>query len=388
MIKLISLLVTILMLSLPVSVSAAEPGQGIVEGQLVNRTEGSSSVANQDITLKTRLDNAEVGSISAKTDAEGRFGFNSLSTEPGYSYQATSVFQEAEYNSEWLSFANGETTNFIEFTVYDATTNDEAIKMAIAHTVIYVEPEGFRIQEYFVFVNEADRTYIGSNTDTSEGEKQTLKFFLPKNATELEYALGLMGCCIITSQKGFVDTMPVLPGAKEIAYSYKVNHSPGSYTFSREVTYPTLRHDLLVQGEGIEVNSNQLATKGQVDMNGTIFQHYSGSNFASGDVLVAQFSGIPQTNSQGAMQWVVLTLIVLMSGFVFIYLLRKKRPQPGIAKDNLSQTKRRLLIELAQLDDEFEAGRISEDVYCKLRKVRKTQLLELMQKSKEESDSR
>ena len=52
MIKRIALLVIIFVLSLSASALAAEPGSGAIEGSVVNRTEGGSSVADQDITLK------------------------------------------------------------------------------------------------------------------------------------------------------------------------------------------------------------------------------------------------------------------------------------------------------------------------------------------------
>ena len=56
MTKRIVLLAVIFTLSLSTSVLAAEPGSGMIEGQVVNRTTGGSSVANQDITLSIRRD--------------------------------------------------------------------------------------------------------------------------------------------------------------------------------------------------------------------------------------------------------------------------------------------------------------------------------------------
>jgi hypothetical protein len=56
LIKRIALLIMITILSLSAPALAAEPGSGLIEGQVVNGTEGSgSSAADQDITLKTYL---------------------------------------------------------------------------------------------------------------------------------------------------------------------------------------------------------------------------------------------------------------------------------------------------------------------------------------------
>jgi len=384
LIKRIALLLMIFILSLSAPALAAEPGSGIIDGQLVNGTEGGSSLADQEVTLKTYLDNTEVDSTTAQTDAEGKFVFDGLSTEPGYSYQVTLTFQEADYYSEWLNFDEGETTKSTEVIVYDSTTSDEAIKVATAHTVIYVEQGSLWVEEYFLFVNEADRTYIGSKEITAEGTKETLRFSLPKGATELQPGIGLMECCIYNSEEGFVDSMSILPGGKEVAYSYKVDYSSGAYTFSRRVNYPTANFDLLVQGEGIKVASDQLTIEEPLSIEGILFNHLSGKELAPGSTLVVHLSGLPQTNNQGAVKWVVLTLIVLGAGFGFVYLMRKGRVQP-VSPDQIRQ---RLLVEIAQLDDDFEAGKIPEAVYRRLRAETKAQLLKLMQRSKEERGSR
>ncbi len=379
MIKRIALLVTIAILSLSASVLAAEAGSGIIEGQVVNGTEGGSSIADQDITLKTYLNDSEVDSAVTKTGADGHFVFDGLSTESGYSYQVTLTFQQADYTGDWLTFNDGETSKFSEVIVYDATTSDESIKVATAHTIIYVEPGSLWVVEYFLFVNEADRTYIGSK-EIAEGTRETARFSLPEEATEVEYGIGLMECCVYGSEEGFVDTMPVLPGGREVVYAYRVNYNSGAYAFSRRVNYPTASFDLLVQGEGVKVAGDQLTTAEPLNIEGMLFTHVSGRDLARGDTLVASVSNLPETDNQGVTLWVVLAVAVLVSGFSISYLLRRKRVQPVSPEGNLDQRRQRLLLELAQLDDEFEGGKIPEDVYHKLRIEKKAQLVALMQK--------
>ncbi len=59
LVKRIILLVIIFVLNLSAPALAAEAGGGIIEGRIVNGTEGSSSVADQDVTLKTYQNDAE-----------------------------------------------------------------------------------------------------------------------------------------------------------------------------------------------------------------------------------------------------------------------------------------------------------------------------------------
>lgn len=388
LIKHIVLLVAIFILSLSPSALAAE--LGVIEGRLVNESAGGSSVADQDVMLKTYLDNAEAGSTATKTDAEGKFEFNGLPTSSEYSYQVWLQYQEAEYTSEWLSFGEGETAKSVEVIVYDSTTSDEAIGVVTSHIIIYIEEGGLFVEEYYLFVNEGDRTYIGSKEVTAEGVKETLRFSLPQEANNLRLDLGLMDCCAFSAEEGFVDTMPALPGDKEAAYSYSVDYASETYTFSKEMYYPTADFVLLVQSEGIDVSSSQLTMGEPFDFEGMSFIPLSGENLAVGTPIVIHLSGLPKADNLGALIWVALALILLASGFGFGYpLIRKRlRPLSPVPESSPDQKKQSLLLEIAQLDDDFEGGKISEEVYQRTRSERKAQLVELMRRLKEERGNR
>jgi hypothetical protein len=373
----------IFILSLPAPVLAAEPGNGIIEGRVVNGTVDGSSFAAQDITLKTYQNDTEVGVTTTRADTEGHFVFDGLSTESDYSYQVELNFQEADYPGERLNFDEGEITKSTEVTVYEATTSDEAIKLVMAHTIIYVRQGSLDVVEFYLFVNESDRTYIGLTKVTAEGTRDTLRFFLPEKATELQLGYGLMECCILRSEEGFTDTMPVLPGSREIVYAYKLDYNSGVHNFSKKVNYPINSFNLLVQGEAIQVSSDQLIREEPAVIEETFFNRISGSDFTPGNTLTAQLSGLPQTNNQGAAIWVVLTLIVLGAASGFVYLARKGKLQLVKAQVSFPQSRQKLLIDLAQLDDDFADGKIREEDYRRLRAEKKVQLVTLMQRPKE-----
>lgn len=381
MIKRLALLVIILLLTLPASVQAAEPGKGTIDGQLVNGTKDGSSVADQKITLKTYQKDNEIGSTTTQTDAQGRFILANLATDASYSYQVIPYYQGAEYsNTEQFTFAAGETTKSVKLTVYDATISATAIKIDTAHTIIYVGQGSLAIIELFSFSNESDRTYIGSGEITATGTRRTLKLPLPDMITKLQYGGKLMSCCVLQDKDGFFDTMPVFPGNKEVAYSYEVTYGSGAYNLSREVNFPTAQYDLLLQGEGIQVKSDQLTKGDPVTIEGAMFNRFSGTNLAPGGSLAVQLAGLPQTNRR-LVTWVVLALVVVGGGFSFAYLRWRKGLQPVPVREGLAQRQQRLLAELAQLDDDFESGEIEEEAYRRRRAETKAQLVELMQRS-------
>jgi hypothetical protein len=384
-IKRIILLLIVAILGLSTPALAAEGGSGVVEGQLINGTESGGSVVDIDVTLKTYLDDVEVGSAITKTDAEGYFAFDGVSTEPDNIYEVKVVYQKAEYFSEWLSFGEGETEKFIEVTVYNATDSDEAIVVAMAHTVIYVGEDSLKVNEYYLLANESDLAYIGSE-EIGDGVRQTLGFSLPVGATELQSNGGLMECCIYVSEDGFVDSMPFFPGMKEILYSYTIDNDSDTYAFSKRVNYPTLSYNFLVQGSDIAVSSEQLAPEEPLEVDGAQFTHLSGNNLVADDILLAQISGLPvASNSASIILWTILAIVVLGGGFAIIYSVRKRQPKPALVESNLEQVKQKLLTQLAQLDEDYESGKISEEIYNRQRTEAKSQLLNMMQNDKAKS---
>lgn len=367
----IIILLLILGLVMPVPVLADESNAGTIDGYIVNGTAGGDSVSGLNITLKTYLNDSEIASETAITDGNGYFLFDNLNTGPDYNYISTVVFQDAQYDTAPLSFNNDETTKSTEITVYNSTTGDDTISVMMSHTVVYAEQKSFLVKEYFLFVNDSDLTYIGT-------EERTLRFSLPEGATEVKPTIGLMDCCIVTDKNGFADSMPVLPGAKEIAFSYRLPYRSAEYTLSHKINYPTFNFDLLAQAGGPEVSSKQLNKVEPLTIGGNLFDRYSASQgLVPGEEIVAQLSSGSASKKQGFVIWIVPVLAVLGVAFGLIY-VKRRRIQPASREGDLAGVKQKLLIELAKLDDDFDSGKIDESDYRKLREKKKALLAEIM----------
>ncbi|MBI4304000.1 MAG: hypothetical protein HY665_06670 [Chloroflexi bacterium] len=371
----------VLLFALPVPVMAAAAETGVIEGEVVNETNGGAGVPNQEFTLKTYINDSETSSKTVKTDARGQFVVEGLTTKSGYSYDVLVNYQGADYNSEKVSFGSSDTRKSVKVIVYDSTTEDKAIKVESAHTIIYAEQGNLLVKSYSLFGNDANLTYIGSK-QLAPDKKETLKFFLPAGATEMEYGLDLMECCIIIGGEVLSDTMAVLPGSKEIAYTYKLPYKADAYTFTQKFDYSTGRFDLLVQqGDGISVSASNLVQEQPVSIEGKNFNRYSLQDISAGDVLDVQLSGLPKGSGSSVVRVLTFGLVALaLAGGVGYVVTKRKTPQPvPVRAENTSAgDKRRLLAELARLDDDFDAGRIGEDAYNRQRMAKKAQLLRLM----------
>ncbi len=387
MFKRMVLIMAVLSLSLGITAPAvaAEDGNGVIEGRLINRTEGGSSVADQDIELKIFQNDSETDSSSLSTDGEGKFVFDGLSTEREYSYELTVTYQEAEYKSDRLYFLSDETSLPVEMEVYDSTTSPDAIKIQQAHTIVYTDPETLWVEEFLLFINESDRTYIGEEGILGPGVRQTLQFSLPEDALEMQPGGELMQCCVYGTDTGFVDSMPFFPGAKEISYAYKLKYGPKVHAFAWTVNYPTVQYDLLVQGTDSVISSDRLIPDQSVNISDLPFSHVYGEDFTPGETVAFEISGLPEVDNQNIILWVVLAVVALVLGFGIVLFRRNKQAQPVRAGGSLEQQKQKLLVEIARLDDTFESGRMSQTAYKKMRTEKKAQLLSLLQRAKGKS---
>lgn len=372
-----ALILIMVILSLPLSGVYADAATGQVEGRAVNGTANGSNVANQVVTLKTYLNDNEISSVTTETDADGYFLFDNLQINPDYEYEATITYQDAEYYSEWFSLTETAPRKTIEITVYESTTSDEAVKVKAAHTIVYIEQGTLLVKEYFLFVNEGDRTYVGTGNVTGE----TLRFFLPRGATNMKPALGLMSCCIINTEEGFADIMPVEPGAKEVAFSYNIDYSSGEYEFDKVLYYPLAHFDFLVQGEGVKVSSDQLVSNGVMEISDKKFNYFSGEEFASGTKIVTGLSSLSAAGKRGNFMWIASGLVLLTGAFASVYVLKRKKPEQVRVSGGSGKSRQELIAEIAELDNVFEEGRLSEEDYRCLRDEKKARLVKMTQAS-------
>lgn len=385
-------LLAVMIALIPSVPAAAGTDDGVIQGQVINQTEDGSSTADVAVSLTIFVNDTEVGPTTVQTDAEGRFEFDSLSTESGYSYQVTLTFQEVEYDSQAISFNHGETSRSIDVEVYDSTGSDDAISIAMAYTVIYTEQSVLRVSEYYLFANMSDTNYIGTTEVTDDGDKATLRFTLPAGYTGLQYEAGLMECCIIATEDGLIDVMPLAPGHKTIRYSYNLTTNGGTYDFSQKFHYPVAGYTLTVQDIGsVNASSAQLILGEPLSISGAQFINLSGTELSAETIVTAHLSGLPTAGSQAAVIWTIVGLVVAAGGFGGGYLLKKKRPRrPAIIQvitpNTTEDVRQKLFLEIARLDDELEAGKIPEEEYHKLRSAKKAQLVELMRRRKVESD--
>ncbi|MDP2744004.1 MAG: hypothetical protein Q8P00_02925 [Dehalococcoidia bacterium] len=389
--KLNHLIILLLVVSLALLFStpaAAQDGgpTGMISGEMVNLTKGGGSVAGQTITLKTSLKDTETGQSTAKTDASGKFEFKGLATSKDYSYAANLTYQGAEYNSDPITFSPGEQTKPLKMEVYDAIASDEGVRIMASHTIFRPDVKNtMQVTEVFIINNDTDKTFIGTGPALIGSQKKTLSFSVPKGATGFQYGGSLMDCCVVLLDGGLLDTMPIMPGTKEIMFSYQVKHK-SEYDFAKSFSLPIERYDIVVQGEGVTVQSDLLQQGETLTIENLPYSHFVAENLKRGAAVTGTFTNMPGSPGGNPIP-AVLFVAALAAGLAVAYPLWRRRrlaPVAAAAGQRRSPKDRRqgLLVEIADLDDDFERGAIPEKDYRQRREEKKRLLAGLMPKGK------
>ncbi|MBM2831924.1 MAG: hypothetical protein HW414_976 [Dehalococcoidia bacterium] len=196
-----------------------------------------------------------------------------------------------------------------------------------------------------------------------------------------------MDCCVVASDGGLLDTMPVMPGTKEIVFSYQVKHK-SEYDFAKSFSLPIERYDIVVQGEGVQVKSDLLQQGETLTIEDLPYSHFMAENLKRGAAVTGTFTNMPGSAGGNPIP-VVLFVAALAAGLAVAYpLWRRRRLAPAMAMEQQIRTpkdsRQDLLVAIADLDDAFERGDIPEKDYRQQREEKKRLLAGLMQRGKTE----
>lgn len=361
---------------------AIEPDKGIIEGTMINKTTGKP-VPDQKIVIYKYLNQKDAGNESSKTDENGKFRFENLSTGQDYSYSLYSKYHEAEYWSKTIIFNGAATVKNFQFSVYDATSSARNISVKMHHIIFDIQGKLLLVREVLIFYNSGERTYIGKKEE-GRTRKITLKFSLPKGFANPKYPQGegLMVCCVIPTEQGLLDTMSVKPGQRQVVFTYRLKYNSSKYLFRRLLDYDTEHLSILFPEGKVKVVSQGIPfSSTTVKLNGKSYLYLqTKGEIKAGTLLNLKLSDLPADN--GYLRIIIYSLVVILILLGFAYPLFRKKKTAKDKKEVIKDNKEALLSAIAQLDDRFHAGEISEMNYRTLRRQKKEKLMELYKEGK------
>ncbi len=354
--------------------TTAQPqAAGVIRGKVLNGTMDGAGVSDVEVTLHHHSGGQEQQRGSTKTEKDGTFSFSGLSPEKERTYYLRALYKGVEYYSPKVAFEDKKEL-VLDLSVYETTDKDADISVKMHHVFVGLEAGTLRVQEIMVLENHGNRVYVGSR-ELEPGKREVLRISLPKKAAAFEPLRGLMSCCIVQGEDGFIDTMDIKPGRKEIRFSYKVDYGSSRYTLSKMLYAKTESIDFLIPDKGIKAKSDLLEFRGSMGNPGQRFLHLRGKDLVKGSQIVLELRGLPWGKGLFKMAVVGLVIVILGAGLSYPFMrkwLRKEESEgPGIiGPEPATPVDRRqeIVREIAHLDDLFESGEIDPEEYRSRRK--------------------
>ncbi len=410
-------LTLLIVLSLATAVAwAAPPGQtpapakGTITGQVKNGTTGQL-VANAEVRLRRWQADTELPALTTKADASGNFRFEGLDTGNQVFYRAEVTYSDVPFPSKFADFEPGATQLSLPLDIYETTSEDTAITIDRFHFIIMSDQPGtFAVLELYQFSNQGNRAYIGSLD--KDGQRETVRVALPEGAQNLTLQGGTLGIDFLQTDGGLVATSPVVPGSDtfDMALMYAIPYTGTSISLNRPLYYTTTSVNGLMLDAGEKLTSHALTLVGPRAVQNQTYLQYSGQNLKAGAVLPLQLDDLDKMKvaspatpdasnspaaalpaggdlSQTALLWLVMALggVALVVGLAYPRLRPRLRGEVAAVSQMGDPTleRQRLLLTLARLDQAYQAGRLNETVYRRVRARRKAELIEIMRRGAE-----
>jgi hypothetical protein len=205
-----------------------------------------------------------------------------------------------------------------------------------------------------------------------------VRFGLPPGARGLEPGFGLDPRQVVQVDRGFASLAPVPPGDSAFRFSYRVPFRGAGDVLEKSLPYGAETFRVMASEGGPTVASPALAFEQTVENKGSKVLVWAAHDLAPGTRLSVELSDLPgrpvwaRAADAVASPFVVAAALALVPLLGVFWTLRgRARPRPRAS----DQPRPDALVEaLAELDDAFAGGRVSDPEYRRRRRQLKGQL--------------
>lgn len=371
----------------------AEPeGAGPLLGQVSGRvTNGSGGVVpdGAEVVLHA-LDHMQLIFTTTTTlDADGTYQFDAVEFPEDRVYVVTLDHGGTTYGSDVAIVEPGNDRIELPLTVYDTTTDKSVLTVDRLHVFFdFSRPDVVQVVQLYVISNPTSSTVVGD----SEGDP-IVEFTLPEGASNLQFQDGTLGDRYLQTQGGFADTIAVRPGQGEyqVMYAFDMPYE-GKVDIEQSFKMPIDAMIVMTPAEGVRLRSDYLQETGTRDVQGEVFQMYTGNQLPAGEQFGFMLSGQPGEtgmlsltggdNTTGLVVGLAAFGLVLVG--VGVWLFRRNAngaaeivedlPTAADPEGNGYEDPETIMDAIIALDDLYADGELPEDAYLQRRAELKEQL--------------
>jgi mono/diheme cytochrome c family protein len=377
-----------------------------ISGQVTNGTVGGSVPEGLSIMLHM-FDTPEFTetTLEAVIGPDGAYQFDDVPHLESRVYLLSVQYEDVFFSSTVYTLEDS-TTPALDtgVEIFDTTDDVSALTITAGVMRITFTNFGMEVGEVLSIENTSDRLFLTDefaeiDGEISESQRVALRFPLPPGAGGVGFEPGTQGTRFQMSEDGttVLDLQPVRPGTKDIFFSYFIPYEDGAI-IEQEVLYPLDGpFHLLIEAGQVALESPLFTEAGErVDMGGQPFEAYQADlTLEPGDTITYTITGLPDavaaargvpagTADTGGLSPLVLGLLIAGVLFIgvggFLFLMRQ-----GVVDED-DQAIQDLLDQIAELDDQHDAGMLNHDYYQRMRAKLKSELAALMQQRSQPED--
>lgn len=365
-----------------------------IHGTVVNAS-GGDIPPGLTVTLHAFDQMNLVMTDTAQVSSQGLFTFENIPAPAGRAFLTTLEFDHVLYGSDVAQVETEGQPISLTMQVFETTTDQTPLAVDRLHYFFeFLDPQTLRVAELYVISNRGQKTVV------SEGGPQSpvLSFLLPQGAKNLQFQEGELGKRFIETPNGFADTIPIRPGEGnyQVLYSYELPYNR-KLQLSRPMSLPVQAVVILAPEASVKVSGPTIQDAGTREMQGVQYHSYSGAAMEAGSSLDLTLTGSPAGGQTGVslgsrdsllVGAAALGLVLLAAGAWLYQRSRAATVEAGTAAQAASgqpqaapaaDTRDGLMDAILALDDLYQDGKLTEEVYRKRRAELKDRLARLME---------
>ena len=331
---------------------------GTVTGRISNGSAGATLPADLEISLFGYDGDQEVVKETTALGNDGFFTFEGLEVVPGRLFFTTVYHDGMTYRSDVAHVSSSGSAIKLPITIYETSNDPSALRVERLHLILDFSAEDLlSVLELWVLANDSDRVLT-----------TPLQIALPEGASNLTFENGSIGGRFEITDDGFVDLEPIPPGSgiDHLVFGFNLPISRTTQ-FDQLMRHPVDAVDVLIPPDGPRVTG--LQDRGLQEFGGLRMQSFAEGKLAADERLSFRVSAPitppPIATIFGAGALVISTLIAAR---FWVGARRSPQDEDWVAA-------------IARLDDEYEAGELSESEWKRQREKLKRLALDQMEGS-------
>jgi hypothetical protein len=360
-----------------------------VEGRVLNGTTGQPVVPATIKILNPSMGMASEREV-ATLDDQGHFVVEDLHD---HDHVMLLRVEHDGVNYTEIVRATGEEVVKMDISVFELTSSWDNLHVTIPHLVARRSHDTLTVDRTIQVMNHTSPPRTVSGTDAA------FKLYLPEDRLQINalYVTSLGVPVSVhpdpTETPGvYAVNYPLRPGITQFSVSFDAPYANGRYTYNEKLQYDINDVLVLTQNPSLEITSKAIPIERVEDFHG--FAAYETGSLARGSTLSIEFTGgeltessraASQAQAQGGAQVLILpnrmqnaSLVVILGLLLILVLMMAfatKTPLGDAEEATLFLSRKdELLGQTARLDDLYETGTISPQLY----NLKRTELMGML----------